>query len=97
MRNAYSLLRATAACIGLAIPTMLLGQQLAVNTALPSAPAASLAVAPVELRSPARTPAKTPAWGTTFDRWVDLNTLTYSARYRSTFDANGARGFDQGS
>jgi len=36
------------------------------------------------------------AWESKVDRWLDLETFNYSARYRSTFDADGARAFDQG-
>lgn len=37
-----------------------------------------------------------PAWKENFDRWVDLNEMGYSMRYRSVFDLNNAHEFNQG-
>jgi len=78
-------------------PALGFSQQIA-SYAQPEAPFAD---APADSRtvvapkSQAATDA-TPAWETKFDRWVDLDTFNYAARYRSTFDDNGARSFDQG-
>src|ERR1700677_2581403 len=96
MKNVSSFLLITAACIGLAIPTMLSAQQLTASNTVPSAPSGPTASSLTVLTPPSRTPATTPAWETTLDRWFDLNTFNYSARYRSTFDSDGARTFDQG-
>ena len=36
------------------------------------------------------------AWEPKFNRWVDLNEMDFSMRYRSVVDSNGAHEFDQG-
>ncbi len=41
-------------------------------------------------------PITTPSWEPKVDRWLDLTTLSYSNRYRSVFDADGAHSFSQG-
>ncbi len=38
----------------------------------------------------------TPAWEGKLDRWLDLDTFNYGARYRSVFDSDNARSFSQG-
>jgi hypothetical protein len=58
---------------------------------MPTLPAASSTASVTTPNRPAN-----PAWEIGFDRWVDLNYFNYGARYRSTFDSNGARSFDQG-
>ena len=45
------------------------------------------------ISSPVTIPAP---WQGKVERWLDLNSFNYGARYRSTFDENGARSFDQG-
>ena len=90
-----SLLGAAAACIALAAPSAIWAQQIALNNDTPNAPTASVNPA-TTLSRPASPAPAIPTWETGFDRWVDLNTFNYGARYRSTFDANGARSFDQG-
>ncbi len=70
------------------------GPQLAFNTSADhSAPAlASLIVA-----SSTPVPATIPSWrGAGFARWIDLNEMDFSLRYRSTFDSNNAHQYDQG-
>ena len=41
-------------------------------------------------------PATIPVWRAGFDRWIDLNEMDFSLRYRSTFDSNNAHQYDQG-
>jgi len=96
MKIALSLLRASAACIGLAIPTMLLAQELTASNVLPSAPVVAATPSLTVVTPRASAPAKTSVWEAKSDRWLDLNTFNYGARYRSVFDANGAHGFSQG-
>jgi hypothetical protein len=70
-----------------------LAQQLAFNAPSDeSAPAAASSV--VKPSAPASV--TTAAWEPKVDRWLDLNTMSYSARYRSTFDNLGSRSFEQG-
>jgi hypothetical protein len=38
----------------------------------------------------------TPEWQGKLDRWLDLDAFNYAARYRSVFDSDNARSFDQG-
>jgi hypothetical protein len=104
MKSVSSLLRATAVCIGLAIsaalPAAIFAQDLALNDAIPSAPtvsssASAPAPAATALRQPV-TPSAIPSWENTFDRWFDLNSLNYGARYRSALDVDGAKSFTQG-
>ena len=40
--------------------------------------------------------AETPAWRNSLDRWLQVNDLSYSMRYRSVFDSNNAHSYDQG-
>jgi len=93
MKSFSSLLRATAACVALAIPSALVAQQVAFNNE-PAAPNSSSSIAGTTLSKPAA-PA-VPSWETNFDRWFDLNSLNYGARYRSVLDVDGARSFQQG-
>jgi hypothetical protein len=72
------------------------GQLIAFNNDMPGSPNASSASAATTVVRPAGSAPAIPAWETDFDRWVDLNAFNYGSRYRSTFDANGARSFDQG-
>ncbi len=37
----------------------------------------------------------TPEWQLKFDRWIDLNEMDFSLRYRSVFDSNNAHQYDQ--
>ena len=96
MNNFFSFLRATAACVALAIPSAISAQQIALNDNMPSAPNAASTTSATTLVRPASPAPAIPGWESSFDRWVDLNAFNYGARYRSTFDANGARSFDQG-
>ena len=57
------------------------------------APAAAAAVS-TTVSTPA--PAAPSSFETHFDRYVDLNEMDFSLRYRSTFDSNNAHEFDQG-
>lgn len=87
-----SFLRAAAAGVALTIPLAVTAQQFAYNSDSSSDSTGSSAAS-----STASRPAPAiPSWENSFDRWVDLNTLTYSARYRSVLDVDGARSFDQG-
>lgn len=74
-------------------PHFCTAQQLAFNApfdgAEPAPPAASTLVRPAA-------PAAVPSWKSQVDRWLDVNALTYSNRYRSTFDSDGAHTFSQG-
>lgn len=94
------ILGAIAACTVLAMPPTGFAQEVAVNNtpgnALPSAPKTPTTSLPAVLTQPAASPAKAPTWESSVDRWLDLNTFTYSARYRSVFDDHGAHAFNQG-
>lgn len=94
MKSMSSLLRATAACVALAIPSAIVAQQVALNNE-PAAPNSPSADSGTTLSRPATSPA-IPSWETGFDRWFDLNALNYGARYRSVLDVDGARSFQQG-
>ena len=74
-------------------PHFCTAQQLALNTP-PAEPEAAPTAASAVIKPAA--PVAVPSWESQVDRWVDLNTLSYGNRYRSTFDAEGARSFDQG-
>ena len=93
-----SFLFRTAGCIALAIPSVLSAQQVALiapsvdMTADKSEPSSSAVVSTKQTTSTNTVP----EWEGKLDRWLDLDTLVYSARYRSVFDADGARSFDQG-
>ena len=83
-------------CFSIAVlafaPSLCPGQQVALVE-----PLSTSSVTPAVVQPASKPAASTiPAWETKFDRWVDLNTLNYANRYRSTFDADGARSFDQG-
>ena len=41
-------------------------------------------------------PMRSSTWHKKAERWLSLGSFNYGARYRSTFDLNGARSFDQG-
>ena len=56
-----------------------------------SAPATPSSI--VKSSAPAAT---TPLWESKLDRWLDLKTFNYGARYRSTFDRDNAHSFNQG-
>jgi hypothetical protein len=75
---------------------MLLAQELTASNVLPSTPVVTAAPSLTVVTPRASAPVKTPAWQPKFDRWVDLNTFNYGARYRSTFDSDGAHTFNQG-
>ena len=96
MKSYFPQLRAIAACIGLAIPTAIFAQQLTADNSVPDAPVVPAASSLTVLTQPATSTAKTPAWEDSVDRWLALDSFTYSARYRSVFDTNGAHSFDQG-
>ena len=87
----------TVGCITLAMPTLLAAQQAVLNAPsinmLASDSSASSAVVSTKQATTTNT---VPTWEHDLDRWLDLDTLVYSARYRSVFDADGARSFDQG-
>jgi len=92
MKIALSLLRASAACIGLAIPSMLSGQQQSrvaatVNPDVSEAsPVESIVAHPPAAQNP----------NPLTERWLDLDTLSYSIRYRSTKNWHGRDLFDFG-
>ena len=96
MKN-FSFLFRTVGCITLAMPSLLAAQQAALNAPsvnmLASDASASSAVVSTKQATTTNT---VPTWEHDLDRWLDLDTLVYSARYRSVFDADGARSFDQG-
>lgn len=96
MKTFSSCLRASTAFVALVIPTAIFAQQIALNSDMPSAPNASSPRSGTTLSRPVSPGPAIPDWETRLDRWVDLNAFNYGARYRSTFDANGARSFDQG-
>ena len=96
MTKIPSLLRTTATFVALAIPLAMPAQQIALNSDMPSAPNVSSSTSGTTLNRPAGPAPAIPVWETNFDRWVDLNAFNYGARYRSTYDYNGARTFDQG-
>jgi hypothetical protein len=95
MKSFTTLLRATAACVALAIPSASFAQQIALND-LPAVPNESSSTSGTTLNRPVATSPAIPSWENTFDRWVDLNAFNYGARYRSVLDIDGARSFDQG-
>lgn len=74
-------------------PHFCLAQQMALNSPPDKLEPAALAAA---VRPSAQAPVTNHTWQPKLDRWLDLNTLTYSARYRSTFDNLGSRSFEQG-
>lgn len=92
-----SLLLRTAGYATLALPSLLAAQQVAMN-----APSASLLPAnhsePSAVVSAKQTTSTNtvPTWEKDLDRWLNLDTLNYSGRYRSVFDSGGARTFNQG-
>ena len=96
MSKMSSLLGAIAACTAFAVPSAICAQQIALNNDMPNAPTVSANPSTTVSRSASPAPA-IPAWESSIDRWLDLNTFNYGSRYRSTFDANGAHGFNQGS
>lgn len=75
----------------LSLPSSLFGQQ----EAKLDAPATPFGEAVVTAPVPAPAKTATP-WQSKVDRWLDLDSFNYGSRYRSTFDENGARSFDQG-
>lgn len=94
MTSIQSLLRATAVCAALATSLAIPAQQIASNSDVPPAPNSSSTASAV---TPAASPAPaTSGWATSFDRWVDLNEMTFSLRYRSVFDSNNAHEYNQG-
>ena len=96
MKNS-SLLFRTVSCIALAIPSVLAAQEVALNAPSDSMLAAGKSEPSAVTSTKQTTTANpVPAWEKDLDRWLDLDTLNYSARYRSVFDADGARSFDQG-
>jgi hypothetical protein len=96
MKCLFPLFRITVACVALAIPSAILAQQIALNNDMPTAPSVSPASPLTTLNRPASPAPAIPAWESKADRWLDLNTFTYGARYRSVFDNNGAHAFNQG-
>jgi len=98
MKSTASLLR-TVACIGLAIPSVLIAQQVAGLVTPPETssisadkPAVDPSV-PTTLTTPSSQPAVAPL---KLERWVDVKNFEFSTRYRSTADANGFHFFDFG-
>jgi hypothetical protein len=96
MKNALFLLRASAACIGFAMPTMLLAQQPVASNALPSAPAGLAASSLTAVTPRASAPAKTPASEDAAGRWLNLSTMSESQRFRRSFNQGGFVYFDDG-
>ena len=86
MKNISSLLRGTAACIGFAIPTMLIAQQPALRAVTP-VDASVTVTTPVVSTIPAAPSANESKPLT--DRWLDLNTLSWAGRYRNTVTTEG--------
>jgi hypothetical protein len=95
-RKSSLILGVIATYTALAMPLAVFPQQIALNNDMPNSPTASSAAPATTLIRPATSAPALPAWENGLDRWLDLDTFNYSARYRSTFDANGARAFDQG-
>ena len=89
-------LRATAACVALAMPSAVFAQQIALNYDTLADSSDSSGNAGTTLSQTASPSSSIPAWENSFDRWFDLNALNYGARYRSVLDVDGARSFDQG-
>jgi hypothetical protein len=77
-------------------PSLCFGQQLAFNEPSPLFPNNTPSTTVPHLSTAATAAASVPTWQSKFDRWVDVDTLSYGNRYRSTFDADGAHSFDQG-
>jgi len=75
-------------------PALCFGQQFTSSSA-PEAPSAAKPI-PVKSTLSTKVTAPLPGWESSLDRWLDLNSLTYASRYRSTFDDDGARSFNQG-
>ena len=93
MKNISSVLRVTAACIGIAIPTMLLAQQPVLRAVTPVDAGATHATPVVSTISAA--PAASESKPLT-DRWLDLQAFSHSERFRSEFNFGGAHLFDGG-
>jgi hypothetical protein len=90
MKTVTSFMR-TVLCIGLAVPSVGLTQNFILGASVHPAPGSPIVV------STRLAPTTTaPAWEGKIDRWLDFGSFNYGARYRSTFDTNGARTFDQG-
>ena len=84
-------------CLSLVIPSVVLGQQqVASNTSSASLVSSDVNEPSAVVATTSVPPAPAPTWTGKLDRWLDLDTFNYSARYRSTFDGSGARTFDQG-
>jgi len=87
-----------ACCAGMSLSitsgSILMGQEQIAEVSAPvlsDLPAARAVAAPASAPQP-----ESPTWQVKADRWLSLNTFSYGSRYRSTFDINGARSFDQG-
>jgi hypothetical protein len=93
MKNISSLLRVTAACIGIAIPTMLLAQQPVLRAVTPVDAGATHATPVVSTISAA--PAASESKPLT-DRWLDLKTLSFAQRYRNTYNSGSFHDFENG-
>jgi hypothetical protein len=85
--------------MGLAVPSILFAQQVAVLVAVPE-PASigadkpvAIPSLPTTLNTPSAQPAVEPL---KLERWVDVKNFEFSVRYRSTADANGYHLFDFG-
>lgn len=102
MKLSFTLLNA-AVCIALASPAASVAQQ-SVQFNSPAENSASIfdvgsgsadSGNPVAVRS-LGAPQTSKSQQSLTDRWLDLNSLSYATRYRSTFDSNGAHTFSQG-
>ena len=96
MKNSSFLFR-TVGYIALAIPSMLAAQEVALNAPSDSMLAAAKSDPSAVTSTKQTTTANAvPAWETKFDRWVDLNDMNFSLRYRGVFDSNNAHEYNQG-
>ena len=90
MKNFFRPSQNVSAAFLLLLSSSLMGQQ---QEAKLDAPTQPFGAAANTISSPVTIPAP---WQGKVERWLDLNSFNYGARYRSTFDENGARSFDQG-
>lgn len=86
-------------CLGLAIPAGLFGQQASVQLSNLTMPDNNPSDATPTSSAIVRTSTTEPSldhYRSEFERWVDLNEMTFSLRYRSVFDSNNAHEYNQG-